>query len=149
MRQFLSLAFIPLLALSACGKPAVEGVSDARVQLPAVKGRPGSAYFTLNGGAADNTLLQVTSPQVVRVELHESGMKGAMMTMKPLEGGVKVAAGGTVTFEPGGKHAMLFDINPAVKVGGKMALTFSYANGRTIAVDAEVKAAGDGGGHRH
>ena len=149
MRQFLVFGAVPLLALSACQKPAVEGVAEARVQLPAVAGRPGAAYFTLNGGAADNRLLQVTSPQVVRIELHQSGMKGGMMTMEPLDGGVAVPAGGSVAFEPGGKHAMLFDITPAAKPGGKLSLTFTYANGRVVAVDADVKAAGDGGGHQH
>jgi periplasmic copper chaperone A len=146
--RHLALILVPI-ALSACGSKPVEGVTDARITLPAVAGRPGAAYFTLNGGEADNRLMQVTSPQVVRVELHESMMKGGMMSMAPIEGGVAVPRGTKVQFSPGGKHAMLYDIAPATKVGGKVKLTFTYANGRTIEVDANVKASGEGGGHAH
>ena len=148
MRYF--ALFLPLIALSACQPKPVEGVKDARITLPAVAGRPGAAYFTLTGGEADNRLLQVTSPQVIRVELHESMMKGGMMSMGAIEGGVAVPAGTKVEFKPGGKHAMLFDIAPAVKAGGKIKLTLTYANGRAVEVDADVKPAGEGGGsHAH
>ncbi len=148
MRYF--AVFLPLIALAACQSKPVEGVTDARITLPAVAGRPGAAYFTLNGGEADNRLMQVTSPQVIRVELHESMMKGGMMSMAAIEGGIAVPAGTKVQFEPGGKHAMLFDIAPAVKAGGKIKLTLTYANGRAVEVDADVKPAGEGGGgHAH
>jgi periplasmic copper chaperone A len=146
MRHF--LCFVPLL-LAGCGAKPVEGVTDATVTLPAVPGRPGAAYFTLNGGAADNRLMQVSSPQIVRVELHESSMKNGMMSMNALEGGVAVPAGGKVMFAPGGKHAMLFDINPKVGPGTTMKLNFTYADGRVIEADAAVKAAGDVAGHAH
>ncbi len=141
--------FLPLIALCSCKPKQEEGVTAARVTLPAIAGRPGAAYFWLNGGDADNRLMQVTSPQAVRVELHESKMKGGMMSMAPLEGGVAVPAGTSIAFEPGGKHAMLYDIAPSVKIGGKIKLTFTYANGRSIEVDADVKAPGEGGKHAH
>jgi copper(I)-binding protein len=137
-----------LLVLVGCGAKPVEGVSDVRISLPAVPGRPGAAYFTLKGGEKDNRLLQLSSPQIIRTELHESKMEGGVMSMTAIEGGVAVPSGGTVKFEPGGKHAMLFDINPSVKAGGKIKLSFTYADGRVIETDATVKAAGDAG-HEH
>lgn len=146
-RLFVALSALTLL--SACQQPQQEGVSDARVQLPAVAGRPGAAYFTLLGGAAENRLMQISSPQIVRVELHESLMKDGMMTMQAIEGGVTIPAGTKVAFAPGGKHAMLYDINPSVKPGDKVKLTFAYANGRTIEVDAVARAASDDEGHAH
>jgi periplasmic copper chaperone A len=146
MRHFLCLA---ALLIAGCGTKPVESVTGATVTLPAVPGRPGAAYFTLNGGAADNRLMQVSSPQSVRIELHESSMKNGMMTMNPLEGGVAVPAGGKVIFAPGGKHAMLFDLNPKIGPGTTMRLSFTYANGRVIEAEAAVKAAGDTGGHMH
>jgi periplasmic copper chaperone A len=72
-----------------------------------------------------------------------------MMTMSALEGGVAVPRGGKVKFEPGGKHAMLFDINPKVGPGTMMKLNFTYADGRVIETEAKVKAAGDMAGHAH
>jgi periplasmic copper chaperone A len=127
------------------------------VRLPAVVGRPASAYFTLVGGARDNRLMQISSRQVGKIELHESmtmgnpvaSAGGAMMTMTALDGGVLVPAGKTVAFEPGGKHAMLFDINPKIGPGTTMKLRFTYSSGRLIEVDAAVTAAGDALGHSH
>ena len=142
-----TLAFAILLP--ACGAKPIEGVTDARITLPAVKDRPGAAYFTLTGGETENRLLSVTSPQAIRVELHDSMMKDGMMSMQAIEGGVAVPKGGKVAFEPSGKHAMLYDIAPSVKVGGTIKLNFTYANGRTIEVDAKVNPPGQAGGSGH
>lgn len=145
-------ALLPLvLLLPACGSKPVEGVTDARITLPAVKDRPGAAYFTLTGGETENRLLSVTSPQVIKVELHETNMKDGVMSMQVIDGGVAVPKGGTVAFEPSGKHAMLYDIAPSVKVGGTIKLAFTYANGRTVEVDAKVNPPGQAGdsGHAH
>ncbi len=137
------------LILSACQQPVTEHVSDAVVKLPAVAGHPGAGYFTLHGGAERNKLVQVSSPQVGRVELHESIMKGGMMSMSAIEGGIDVPIDGEVKFQPGGKHAMLFEIDPKVTAGAKVKLNFAYSSGKIMEVDAEVKAAGDMGSHQH
>jgi periplasmic copper chaperone A len=143
LKRFFVAPLLSALLLTACQKPAVEGVTDALVKLPVVAGRPGAAYFTLHGGAAANHLMQITSPQIIKIELHESMKQGDMMTMAPIEGGVEVPARGEVKFAPGGKHAMLFDINPKIAAGAKMKLSFTYSSGRVIEVDVDVKAAGD------
>jgi periplasmic copper chaperone A len=149
LRQFLMPVLALTFALCACSAKPVESVTEAVVKLPAVPGNPGAAYFTLNGGAVDNRLLEVSSPRVIKVELHDNMMVSGMMKMTPIEAGVAVPAGGKVEFKPGGKHAMLFDVSPKVKPGTKMPLSFTYANGRKIEVEADVRAAGDAGGHNH
>lgn len=136
------------LILSACGAAPVEKVTDASVRLPAVKGNPGAAYFTLHGGPVENRLVEVASPQAVRAEMHDMVMAGGMMKMTPIEAGVAVPAGGKVAFKSGGKHVMLYDINPKVSAGDDMVLVLTYANGRKIEVNAKAEAAG-GGGHAH
>ncbi len=144
MRHLAFFLVAAIAAIPGCSQQkAVRSVEHAEVRLPAVKGNPGAAYFTLKAGAADERLAQVTSPQVIRIELHDSAMQGGMMTMSKMESGVAIPAGGSVAFEPGGRHAMLFDINPAVKAGGTLKLIFSYADGSKIETDAAVKAAGD------
>lgn len=149
MRQFFCPFFAATLLLSGCSEKSVEDVQDVQVTLPAVPGNPGVAYFTLHGGTADNRLMDVSSPQVVKIELHDNIMSNGMMKMTPLDAGVAVPAGGKVVFKSGGKHAMLFDINPKTGPGTKMKLVFTYANGRPIEADADVKAAGDTDGHKH
>ncbi len=130
------------LLLGAC-QPAPPSVEGAWIRLPAVQGRPGAAYFMLNGGEAGAMLVSVKTPAAVRTELHES-MKGhgGVMTMVPLKQ-VDVAAKGTISFAPGGKHVMLYDISPALKAGATAKLTLALVDGKTLETDAKVIGAGD------
>ena len=85
-------------------------------------------------------------PPAYRRSGARSSSTNGMMKMVPITGGVDVPKGGEVKFAPGGKHVMLFDINPAVKPGAKMTLVFTYADGTKIEAQADAKAAGEGGG---
>lgn len=127
-----------LLALASCGNPAATAVDGAWVRLPAVPGRPGAAYFALHGGSADATLIAVASPRVRRAELHESMANG----MRPIVS-VLVPAGGIVAFAPGGRHVMLFDLDPRLPPGSSAPLTLSFADGRTLGTTATVVGAAD------
>lgn len=131
-----------IVALSGCGQAKELAVSDAWVRLAAAPGRPAAGYFTIRGGATDQTVIAVTTPAAGRVELHETMQHGAAMTMAPI-GEVKVPAGATVSFAPGGKHLMLFDVARAVAKGAKVPMTFTFADGHTLAVEAQAIAAGD------
>lgn len=121
-------------------------VEDALVNLPVVSGRPGAAYFTVKGGSQASSLVAVSSFAAIRAEMHEMKQEGAMMTMAPLKD-VAIPAGGRVEFKPGGKHVMLFDISPSVRVGGTIPLRLSFADGKTIEVNAAVRAPGDAADH--
>jgi copper(I)-binding protein len=136
---------VPLLvalALAGCGQPAQLSVTNAWVRLPAVPGRPAAAYFTVHGGPTDATLINVTTDTAIRTELHESKDAGGQMTMAKLDT-VRVPAKTDVAFAPGGRHVMVFDINPSVKRGGTMTFTFTFADATRILQDARVIAAGD------
>lgn len=141
MRQLIGIVSMALL--SACAPKGELAASNAWVRLPAVAGQPGAAYFTVQGGAAQDTLLAVSTPAAIRAELHES-MKGehGMMKMAPLKD-VAIAPAGKLEFAPGGRHVMLFSIGPAVKPGQKIPLTLAFASGKTLRLDAKVVGAGD------
>jgi copper(I)-binding protein len=136
----LVVAIAAAATLAGC-EQAQLGVEDAWVRLPAVSSRPGAAYFTVKGGAEATSLLGVSSPAAVRTELHEMKHEGGMMTMAPIKD-VAIAAGSTVKFEPGGKHIMLYDLSPELRAGGKIPLRLAFANGKTIEVEAELRAPG-------
>ena len=141
-------AFLPLAALlAACGAadPAVS-VTDAVVRLPAVPGNPGAAYFSLRTNKTPMRILGLSSPQVQRIELHESEMAGGRMRMGPLEDN-SFGAEGVKTFEEGGAHAMLFNINPAVQPGGTLRITFDFDNAPDVTMDVPVEGAGGISGH--
>jgi copper(I)-binding protein len=141
MRGF--AAIIAVASLSACAPKGELKADGAWVRLPAVSGQPGAAYFTVQGGATQDTLLAVSTPAALKAELHES-MKGdhGMMSMAPLKD-VAVPAGGKLEFAPAGRHVMLFSIGPAVKAGQKIPLSLAFASGKTLQLEAKVVGAGD------
>lgn len=139
----LSLVLLGLAALAGCAPEKQLYVDDAWVRLPAVAGRPAAAYFTVHGGPTDSTLVAVTGNTAIRSEMHETrrAANGAM-TMAPISA-VPIPALKDVPFTPGGKHVMLFNVNPVVKPGGAMTLTFTFADATRIEYNAKVVAAGD------
>ncbi len=142
MRALIALALPAMLAISACdNKPEDLTVSDAWVRLPAVKGQPGAAYFTVKGGPTADRLVLVTANLAIRSEMHESMKSGGMMSMKPLATGVAIPAKSDVEFKPGGLHVMLYDIRPDLTPPGPLALSLRFASGVTLTINAEVKSA--------
>lgn len=129
--------------VAGCQQKSELKADGAWVRLPAVAGRPGAAYFTLHGGSEPATLLAVSAPFAIRAEMHES-MKGAggMMSMAPLKQ-VAVAPKAEVQFAPGGNHVMLFDLAPNLQPGSKAPLRLSFADGKTVEVQAVIVGAGD------
>lgn len=116
-------------------------VRQAWARLPVLADRPGAAYFTLVGGKEADRLIAISSPRVERIELHEGGSHGGMATMRPIDS-VAVGVGEQVAFAPGGRHAMLFGIDPALQAGQRLPLTFRFASGLEVGAEAELRAAG-------
>ena len=56
---------------------------------------------------------------------------------------VDIPAGGTVTFQPGGRHVMLYNMNPGVKPGRILSLLLTFSDGTRLRQGARVIAAGD------
>jgi copper(I)-binding protein len=129
--------------LGGCAQEKQLFVSDAWVRLAAVEGRPAAAYFTIHGGPTAATLVSVRTDIAVKTELHESkAAAGGGMTMDAVPQ-VPIPALQQVRFAPGGRHAMLFEVNPAVKPGGTITFIFTFADATRIQQTAQVIAAGD------
>ena len=138
-----ALALIAALTLAGCGPDPVLRVDGAWVRLAATPKAPAAGYFTVHGGLKADRLLDVSSPVVIRTELHESMTAGNMASMKAIEAGVEVPAKGIVTFKPGGKHVMMFNVNPGIVPPRSLPMIFVFASGERIQVDAKVLLAGD------
>src|SRR3546814_4669118 len=70
--------------------------------------------------------------------------------MKPLTR-APVPAGGKLEFKPGGKHLMIWNINPAAVRAGKLSMAFVFTNNNNERILFDLKisqasAAGDQGG---
>ena len=142
MRVFPGIVAATFLLAGCQQQPADPVASAAWVRLPAVSGRPGAAYFTLKGGTTADTLLAVSTPAALRAELHETNRDQGRMAMRPAKD-LALPAGGTLTFAPGGRHVMLFDMGANVKPGDKLPLSLSLASGKRLELQAQAVGAGD------
>lgn len=131
-----------IAGLAGCGGPPRLHADGAWVRLPAVPGRPAAAYLTLHGGEQPAVLAGVASDAAVRAEMHESMAGAGMTTMRPLAQ-VEVPPESDIAFAPGGRHVMLFDVDPRVKPGSILPLRLRYAGGEEERVLAQVVGAGD------
>ena len=141
MRGFSGIVAAALL-VAGCHKPAELGASGAWVRLPAVAANPGAAYFTVQGGDKDDTLLAVSTPAALKAEMHETMDHQGMKSMQPAHD-IAVPARGTLAFAPGGRHVMLFGIGPKVRPSARIPLALAFASGKRLEVQAEVVGAGD------
>lgn len=138
-----ALLFGLVLGAAACSKEE-QGlrVEDAYVRFSPVRTNPSAAYFTIHGGPQDVSLIGVSTEVAIRSEMHETmaGHQG-MASMKPVTD-VQVPAGSEIRFEPGGKHVMFWSMNPGLKPGRNITLTFAFSNGEKLQVSAPLLAIG-------
>ena len=147
MRTTVSVLAI-LLDLSACGQAAqndhnAAGTNTASapagpiVRLPAVPGRPAAGYFEHRVTGDRGALLSVSSPQAGRIELHETMTHGNMTSMRPIER-LAVRDGELLSFRPGGRHLMLFDIARNIPAGGRINLILHFERGEPVTISATL-----------
>ncbi|MDR6113522.1 MULTISPECIES: copper chaperone PCu(A)C [unclassified Sphingomonas] len=134
---FLGLCALAGATLTGCAQKPELYAEEGWVRLAAVPGRPAAAYFIVHGGPKAVDLISVSSDVAITSEMHEGGM-----AMKKVDR-VPIPAGGTVAFAPGGRHVMLYDMNPGVKPGRILSLLLSFSDGTRLRQGARVIGAGD------
>ncbi len=160
LRRLGAIVAAAAVAFSACGDDAADTsgepvataassgevtISDAWSRQPA-DGQTTTAVYAVVHNDTDEavTITGVTSPVSDRVELHETlADDEGKMTMRQVPDGFEVPAQGTFTFESGGPHVMLFDIDPAT-YPSVVDVTFEFDEAEPITVSAEVRALIDG-----
>lgn len=142
-RLWTGAALAAAVALTGCGAGKPPSITKGWVRLAANPAAPAAAYFTVQGGSKAATLTRVSTAVVNRAELHENmAMDHGMTGMAPLAR-VEVPAGATVTFAPGGKHAMLFGVDPSVRAGDRMTTAFDFGGGKPVIAPLKVVGPGD------
>ena len=143
--RVLALSITLAVVAMSCGDDSsgTIGVLNAEFRLTA--NDLGAGYMTITNGTDDTiTLVAVSSPEVGRVELHESMMNDeGVMQMLPRPEGFTVEPGGQISLESGGKHLMLIDPEPT---GDELEFTLDFGSEQlvaTAAFDEAGSAAGD------
>lgn len=148
----LAVATLPLGACSDKGdtqaaakdtNPTGLVITNARLMLPPVAGNPAAIYFDIANDGKRNVAVRSASVKdaksAVMHDMMEYNFKQTMGEMPPL----MLRPGDKVSFKPGGKHVMVYDLSPDIKAGGSTEMTLTIAGGDSITTSVPVKAAGD------
>jgi periplasmic copper chaperone A len=137
---------LPLIASAA---PAADyTVGPMHVAQPWARATPkgatsGAGYLSItNTGTAPDRVSCVSSDASARCEIHSMSMEGGVMKMRPVEGGLEVKPGDTVTLKPGSFHIMLLDLKHPLKAGQTVEATLQFTNAGTVKVELPVLAMG-------
>ncbi|MEQ6201788.1 copper chaperone PCu(A)C [Sulfitobacter sp. HNIBRBA2951] len=106
---------------------------------PSVK--VGGGYMAItNTGDTDDTLLEVRTPSVPRVELHLSETDANGVARMTKQDGVPIPAGDTVTLIPGGLHVMFMGLGEdRFELGEKVDATLVFENAGTVDVQFSIE----------
>jgi len=124
-------------------KPGLS-LNGARLVLPAVKGNPGAAYFTLvNGSERPVAIAAVDVAGAGMAMLHETKDMGGHSSMTDMAA-PELKPGESMAFAPGGKHVMVDDLPERLKPGGTVEMTITFADGDKLSAPLKVEAPGGG-----
>ncbi|WP_282349520.1 copper chaperone PCu(A)C [Pseudomonas sp. PS01301] len=139
LRQSTFLAVALSLSGYAMAQTTVED-AWARATVP---GQPATGAFMTLTADSDSTLLSVKSPAAKDTQIHQSTMKGDVMSMLPVDE-VSLPAGEPVVFDANGYHVMLMGLVNQVKEGDAVPLTLKIKNAQgkeeTLEVNAVARA---------
>ena len=103
----------------------------------------GAGYMTLtNKGTAPDRVSCVSDDASAQCQIHTMTMENGVMKMRPVEGGLEIKPGESVTLKPGGNHMMFLSLKHSLEQGGKVKATLKFDHAGTIDVEYPVLAIG-------
>jgi copper(I)-binding protein len=103
----------------------------------------GAGYMTIaNRGSAPDRVSCVLSEASAECQIHSMAMENGVMKMRPVEGGLEIKPGDSVTLKPGGFHMMLVDLKHPLEAGQMLKATLKFDHAGTIDVDFPIAAIG-------
>lgn len=103
----------------------------------------GAAYLTVtNTGKTLERLSCMSSDAAAKCQIHEMSMHDGVMQMRPVEDGVQIKPGETVTFKPGGYHIMLGELKHQLQQGKTVEATLKASDGSAVSVQFPIAAIG-------
>jgi len=147
-----SFAAVFAIALAQLSAPAAQAgdydVGSMHIAQPWARATPkgaksGAAYMTItNKGTAPDRVNCVSSDASGQCQIHSMTMEGGVMKMRPVEGGLEIKPGETVTLQPSGFHVMLVDLKHPLEKGQTVKVTLKFDHAGTVDVEYPVAAIG-------
>jgi periplasmic copper chaperone A len=141
-------ALLSALALSLPARAADYDVGSIHISQPWSRATPkgasaGAGYMTItNNGSTPDRVNCVSSDAAAQCQIHTMTMDNGVMKMRPVEGGLEILPGQTITLKPGGFHMMLLDLKHPLEAGGTMKATLKFDHAGTVDVEYPVAALG-------
>ncbi|HZC57583.1 MAG TPA: copper chaperone PCu(A)C [Xanthobacteraceae bacterium] len=142
------LALTAQMLLSPPAQAADYDVGSIHISQPWSRATPkgatsGAGYMTItNKGTVPDRLNCVSSNASAQCQIHTMTMEDGVMKMRPVEGGLEIAPGATITLKPGGFHMMLLDLKHPLEQGQNVKATLKFDNAGTVDVEYPVAAIG-------
>jgi periplasmic copper chaperone A len=103
----------------------------------------GAAYVTIaNKGAVPDRVACESSDVSAACQIHTMAMERGVMKMRPVEDGLEIKPGETVTLKPSGLHLMLMDLRHPLEQGKTVEATLHFEKAGTIKIDFPVAVIG-------
>jgi copper(I)-binding protein len=102
-----------------------------------------AVYLTVtNGGTTPDRMSCVSADAAGQCQIHTMSMENGVMKMRPVEGGVEIRPGESVTLKPGADHLMLTQLKHPLETGSSIQATLQFEKAGTVKVDVPVLAMG-------
>lgn len=99
----------------------------------------GAAYMTVtNNGKTPDRVSCVSSDASAECQIHGMTMDNGIMQMRPVEGGLEIKPGETVTLKPGSFHMMLLNLKHPLEQGNSLKATLKFDTAGTVDVDYPI-----------
>ena len=125
-----ALTFVQLAATAA--QATDYNVGPIQITAPWARATPkgassGAAYMTItNTGKTPDKVSCVSSDASAACQIHTMTMDNGVMQMRPVEGGLEIKPGETVTLKPGGLHVMLVNLKHPLEQGSTIKATLKF-----------------------
>lgn len=142
------LAIALLIMSYACASAQEVKVGNIMIDHAWARATPlgakvGGGYLTIkNTGAIPDRLISASSPAASKVEVHEMAMDKGVMKMRPVNDGLSVAPGQSVTLAPGGYHFMMIGLRAPLKKGETVPLTLKFEKAGEVKVTLDIEGIG-------
>ncbi len=103
----------------------------------------GAGYMTItNKGTQPDRVNCVSDDASSQCVIHSMSIAGGIMRMRPVEGGLEIKPGQTVTLSPGGYHIMFVDLKHPLVQGQTLKATLKFDHAGTVQVEYPIAAIG-------
>jgi periplasmic copper chaperone A len=103
----------------------------------------GAGYMTItNKGTAPDRVSCVSDDASGQCQIHSMTMEDGVMKMRPVEGGLEIKPGETVTLQPGGLHVMFVGLKHPLEQGQSIKATLKFDKAGTVEVAYPIAAIG-------